>query len=58
MEDVDDNEPTRKKDHRRVPSTIAIEEVKVTLTFEFISLVLGLTLVLLILFSCSFSNKC
>lgn len=28
MEDVDDNEPTRKKDHRRVPSTIAIEEVK------------------------------
>lgn len=39
MEDVDDNEPTRKKDHRRVPSTIAIEEVKVSLTFEFISLV-------------------
>ncbi|KAL5204981.1 hypothetical protein ABZP36_009852 [Zizania latifolia] len=28
MDDVDDNEPTRKKDHRRVPSTIAIEEVK------------------------------
>ncbi|TKW00377.2 hypothetical protein SEVIR_8G103800v4 [Setaria viridis] len=29
MDDVDENEPTRKKDHRRVPSTIAIEEVKV-----------------------------
>lgn len=28
IEDVDDNEPIRKKDHRRVPSTIAIEEVK------------------------------
>nr|CAD1842083.1 unnamed protein product [Ananas comosus var. bracteatus] len=28
MEDVDDPEPTRRKDHRRVPSTIAIEEVK------------------------------
>nr|ACS49644.1 phosphatidylinositol kinase [Oryza coarctata] len=28
MDDFDDNEPTRKKDHRRVPSTIAIEEVK------------------------------
>ncbi|OEL14392.1 Phosphatidylinositol 4-kinase beta 1 [Dichanthelium oligosanthes] len=28
MDDVDENEPTRKKDHRRVPSTIAIEEVK------------------------------
>ncbi|KAF0894709.1 hypothetical protein E2562_001997 [Oryza meyeriana var. granulata] len=28
MDDVDDNEPARKKDHRRVPSTIAIEEVK------------------------------
>nr|ACS49598.1 phosphatidylinositol kinase [Oryza alta] len=28
MDDADDNEPTRKKDHRRVPSTIAIEEVK------------------------------
>lgn len=58
MEDVDDNEPARKKDHRRVPSTIAIEEVKVSLTFEFLSLVLSLILlVLLILFSCSFSNK-
>ncbi|XP_008795239.2 phosphatidylinositol 4-kinase beta 1 isoform X2 [Phoenix dactylifera] len=28
MEDVDDQEPARRKDHRRVPSTIAIEEVK------------------------------
>ncbi|KAG1369976.1 phosphatidylinositol 4-kinase beta 1 [Cocos nucifera] len=29
MEDVDDHqEPTRRKDHRRVPSTIAIEEAK------------------------------
>jgi len=58
MEDVDDNEPTRKKDHRRVPSTIAMEEVKVSLTFEFLSLVLSLILlVLLLLFSCSLSNK-
>lgn len=36
MDDVDDNEPTRKKDHRRVPSTIAIEEVKVQLIYELI----------------------
>ncbi|WOL00883.1 phosphatidylinositol 4-kinase beta 1 isoform X2 [Canna indica] len=28
MEDVEDQEPSRPKDHRRVPSTIAIEEVK------------------------------
>ncbi|XP_020246312.1 phosphatidylinositol 4-kinase beta 1-like [Asparagus officinalis] len=28
MEDVDDQEPPRRKDHRRVPSTIAMEEVK------------------------------
>ncbi|KMZ63584.1 Phosphatidylinositol 4-kinase beta 1 [Zostera marina] len=28
MEDVDDQEAPRKKEHRRVPSTIAIEEVK------------------------------
>lgn len=28
MEDVDDQEPPRRKEHRRVPSTIAIEEVK------------------------------
>lgn len=34
MDDVDENEPTRKKDHRRVPSTIAIEEVKVRMTCE------------------------
>jgi phosphatidylinositol 4-kinase B len=34
MDDVDGNEPTRKKDHRRVPSTIAIEEVKVRLTYK------------------------
>jgi phosphatidylinositol 4-kinase B len=33
MDDVDGNEPTR-KDHRRVPSTIAIEEVKVRLTYK------------------------
>lgn len=31
MEDVDDQEAPRKKEHRRVPSTIAIEEVKVRL---------------------------
>jgi hypothetical protein len=34
MDGVDGNEPTRKKDHRRVPSTIAIEEVKVRLTYK------------------------
>ncbi|XP_058097330.1 phosphatidylinositol 4-kinase beta 1-like isoform X2 [Magnolia sinica] len=28
MEDIEDQEPPRRKDHRRVPSTIAIEEVK------------------------------
>ncbi|XP_039122440.1 phosphatidylinositol 4-kinase beta 1-like isoform X1 [Dioscorea cayenensis subsp. rotundata] len=28
MEDVDEQEPPRRKDHRRVPSTIAMEEVK------------------------------
>ncbi|KAF9612193.1 hypothetical protein IFM89_038451 [Coptis chinensis] len=28
MEDVEDQEPPRRKEHRRVPSTIAIEEVK------------------------------
>ncbi|XP_052196244.1 phosphatidylinositol 4-kinase beta 1 [Diospyros lotus] len=28
MDDVVDQEPTRKKEHRRVPSTVAIEEVK------------------------------
>ncbi|RZS25305.1 hypothetical protein BHM03_00058484 [Ensete ventricosum] len=32
MEDVEDQEPSRPKDHRRVPSTIAIEEVKVGLS--------------------------
>lgn len=31
MEDIEDQEPPRKKEHRRVPSTIAIEEVKVGL---------------------------
>lgn len=35
MEDVDDPEPTRRKDHRRVPSTIAIEEVKVGLSVRY-----------------------
>ncbi|KAK1323938.1 Phosphatidylinositol 4-kinase beta 1 [Acorus calamus] len=34
MEDVDDQEPPRKKEHRRVPSTIAIEEVKVGLLLQ------------------------
>ncbi|XP_068652353.1 phosphatidylinositol 4-kinase beta 1-like isoform X2 [Aristolochia californica] len=28
MEDIEDPQPPRRKDHRRVPSTIAIEEVK------------------------------
>ena len=31
MEDIEDQEPPRRKEHRRVPSTIAIEEVKVGL---------------------------
>lgn len=31
MDDVEDQEPPRRKEHRRVPSTIAIAEVKVTL---------------------------
>lgn len=31
MEDVEVHEPARRKDHRRVPSTIAIEEAKVGL---------------------------
>lgn len=30
LEDIDDQRLPRKKEHRRVPSTIAIEEVKVT----------------------------
>lgn len=29
MEDIVDQDPPRKKEHRRVPSTVAIEEVKV-----------------------------
>lgn len=29
MDDIVDQEPTRRKEHRRVPSTVAIEEVKV-----------------------------
>ncbi|KAF8377111.1 hypothetical protein HHK36_030484 [Tetracentron sinense] len=33
MEDIEDQEPPRRKEHRRVPSTIAIEEVKVGLYF-------------------------
>ncbi|KAF6170481.1 hypothetical protein GIB67_031889 [Kingdonia uniflora] len=28
MEDIEDQEPPRRKEHRRIPSTIAIEEVK------------------------------
>lgn len=30
MDDIVDQEPPRRKEHRRVPSTVAIEEVKVT----------------------------
>lgn len=30
LEDIEDQEPQRRKEHRRVPSTIAIEEVKVS----------------------------
>lgn len=29
MDDTEDKEPPRRKEHRRVPSTIAFEEVKV-----------------------------
>lgn len=29
MEDIEDQGPARRKEHRRVPSTVAIEEVKV-----------------------------
>lgn len=29
LEDIEDQAPPRKKEHRRVPSTVAIEEVKV-----------------------------
>jgi len=31
MEDIEDQTPRRRKEHRRVPSTVAIEEVKVSL---------------------------
>lgn len=30
MEDIEEEQPTRSKDHRRVPSTIAMAEVKVS----------------------------
>lgn len=30
MEDIEDQGPCRRKEHRRVPSTVAIEEVKVS----------------------------
>ena len=33
MDDIVDQEPPRRKEHRRVPSTVAIEEVKVGLCF-------------------------
>lgn len=32
LEDIEDQAPPRKKEHRRVPSTVAIEEVKVSLS--------------------------
>ena len=31
MEDIEDQNPPRRKEHRRVPSTVAMEEVKVGL---------------------------
>jgi len=31
MEDIGDQTPKRRKEHRRVPSTVAIEEIKVSL---------------------------
>lgn len=31
MDDIEDQGPPRRKEHRRVPSTVAIEEVKVSL---------------------------
>lgn len=30
MDDIEDQQPSRRKEHRRVPSTIAMEEVKVS----------------------------
>jgi phosphatidylinositol 4-kinase len=30
MEDVEEEQPARRKEHRRVPSTIAMDEVKVS----------------------------
>jgi len=35
LEDIEDKAPPRKKEHRRVPSTVAIEEVKVSLSVLF-----------------------
>jgi phosphatidylinositol 4-kinase B len=35
LEDIEDKAPPRKKEHRRVPSTVAIEEVKVSLSALF-----------------------
>lgn len=35
MEDIVDQDPPRRKEHRRVPSTVAIEEVKVTIPCAF-----------------------
>lgn len=44
MEDIEDQEPPRRKEHRRVPSTVAMEEVKVR--FEWMLLVFILLLAL------------
>lgn len=38
MDDIVDQDPPRRKEHRRVPSTVAIEEVKVILPSESIVL--------------------
>lgn len=37
MDDIVDQDPPRRKEHRRVPSTVAIEEVKVIVLWKFSS---------------------
>lgn len=43
MDDIIDQEPPRKREHRRVPSTVAIEEVKVTFILVVYILVLNIS---------------
>lgn len=44
LEDIEDQAPPRRKEHRRVPSIVAIEEVKVSLSAFSLLLMLLLTL--------------